>query len=129
MGQVVWVDDRVVHGIRRVDIDPTLAVWALESSSDTDGTVSVVRKQEFDLTNRAREDLVGRCVVYRLVTSDDTCVGAPVRREVVYLLKDAGLEFAESIAENGCGVHVCYGRVDVREEDWVVLPQSGNKIV
>ena len=58
---------------------------------------------------------------YRFVTSDDSRVRASVWRVFVDLAKDFVLNLAESITEERGGVHVCHGRVDIREKDWVVL--------
>jgi hypothetical protein len=39
--QVIWVDDRVVHGVRRVDVDLTVAERVLESGGNANGAINV----------------------------------------------------------------------------------------
>lgn len=39
--QVIWVDDRVVHGVRRVDVDLAVAERVLESGGNANGAINV----------------------------------------------------------------------------------------
>lgn len=55
--EIIWVNDRVVHWVGRVDIDSTMTVRMLESRSDANITVAIaIHVQELDLPNRAVEN-------------------------------------------------------------------------
>jgi len=81
--QVIWVDDRVVHGVRRVDVDLTVTERVLKSGVNTNGAINVVLKQEFHQANGTGKDSVCRRVVDGLVASHDTCVRARIWNEVI----------------------------------------------
>lgn len=55
--QIVRVNERVFHGVRRVDVDSAMAERVLQGSRDADIAISVtVHEQELDLSNGTIED-------------------------------------------------------------------------
>lgn len=91
MRQVIGVDDRVVHGVRRVDVDPTVAERVLESGANADGARNIVPNQDFHQANGTGEDVVRRRVVDRLVARYDTRVRAHSGGKLVDFAQDVGL--------------------------------------
>lgn len=125
VSEIVRVNDRIVHRVRGVDVDPAVAVRVLERSGDTDVTVSItVHEQDLDLTDRAGEDLGGRRVVNRLVTRNDALVVSRVRRVPVHRSQDALLRTGNVGAVEPGGVHIGNAIIDVREIESIILENN-----
>lgn len=122
IAEIVRVDDRVVHGIRGVDVDATVAVWMLQCGRDADVAVAIaVHEENLDLAGRTVEDgLCGR-VVDRLVAGHDSVVVGRVRGILVNSLEDLGLDLCSLAAVDIAGVGIGECGVDVSQEERVVL--------
>ena len=108
VGEIVRVDDRVLHRIGRVDIDAPVAIRVLEGSSHTNVAVAIaVHEQQLDLPGRAVEDLFRGRVVDRLVSGHHAVVVGRVRGVVVDFAQDGVLHLVRFAAVEKAGVGVC----------------------
>lgn len=112
--QIVRINNRVFHWICGLDVDTAVAVWVLQSGSDTDVAVAItIHEQEFDLTCRAIEYLRCRRLTNLLVSSGDGSIVRLFRFILVNSSKDLFLVLIDLIPVHGSGVHVGNSIVDI----------------
>ena len=81
--QIIWVDERVVHWVRRVDVDLTVTEGVLKSGVNPNGAINVVLKEELHQANGTGKDSVCRRVVDGVVAGYDARVRARIWNEVI----------------------------------------------
>lgn len=91
-----------------------MAVWVLESSSDTDITIRVaVHKQELDNTSRTVENILGCNIADGFVARNHLVTVCCVRCVLVNGSEDAGFHRGNITSIDCGGVDVGNGVVDV----------------